>query len=118
MLIDDIQKSIELGEKYKKASVSENHLKDVEHIHKKISEILPQIAKTFIAAKDVKVIAELPIFEIERLRRQLSLLRDEISNLDRNQVIKKLEDITYQKEQSNTKLEQLVRRPVLTLYDL
>lgn len=106
MLIDDIQKSIELGEKYKKASVSENHLKDVEHIHKKISDILPQIAKTFIAANDVKTIAQLPVVEIERLKTQLSQLRDEIESLDRNQVIKKLEDITYLKDQSNIKLEQ------------
>ena len=106
MLIEDIQKSIELGEKYKKSSVSENHLKDVEHIYKKISAILPQIAKTFIVANDVKSILQIPTFEIERLKTQLSQLRDEISRLEHDQVIKKLEDISYLKDQSNMKLEQ------------
>ena len=37
---------------------------------------------------------------------QLSLLSDEISSLNRNQVIKKIEEIIYLKDQSTTKLEQ------------
>ena len=67
---------------------------------------MPQIVKIFIATNDVKTIVQIPVFEIERLKAQLSQLRDEIKTLDRSQVVKKLEDITYLRNQSNTKLEQ------------
>ena len=115
MLIDDIQKSRELGEKYKKASVSENHLKDVEHIKSKISEILPLVAEVFAAVNDIELIKEskgtfanlqIPTIEIERLKSQLAALKEELGDLTREQVIKKLEDITFLKDQSSVKLEQ------------
>lgn len=115
MLIDDIQKSKELGEKYKKSSVSENHLKDVEHIKAKISEILPSIAEVFVSVKDFELIRkqkriqsnlQIPTLEIERLRNQLYALKEELGDLTREQVIRKLDDLTFLKDQSSTKLEQ------------
>lgn len=106
MLIDDIQKSKELGEKYIRANVSEKHLKDVEHIRTKISEMLPSIVMVFSSVNELKTIVQTPTVELERLRGQLKSLKDEISSLEREQIIKKLDDITFLKNQSNAKLEQ------------
>lgn len=107
MLIDDINNSQALGEKYKSSSVSEQHLKDVEHIRDQIKTMLPSVVEVLMGVKNVKCITSDSIAEAERLIVQLSALKEKITNLDHSQVVMQLDNITMFKEQTDKKLEQI-----------
>ena len=107
MLIKEKQKSQELGEKSKKDSVSEKHLKDVEHICDEIKKILPVVGMVIKDTKNSKVIGYGSIPEVDRLVSQLIAIKNEINTINREQAISKLENLSYLKDQSIKELERI-----------
>lgn len=105
MLLDEIKESQELGERYTTSSVSEQRLKEYEHIYKKMKETGPIVSGLIQDQKNVSLISEQKIDEVDRLIKALLALKNELKSVTKTQINEYFSNLEYLGNEAKKKME-------------